>query len=282
MNGPAILVRAMSRPSIVDQWGNRWQYHSRSDAHSKVACWGVCFDLLLSSSLLRDHVAEGKVVMGLNHPMVDFATQREKRLDLVVARPAGPPAARAKTFATLVGQYDIELRPEEFALLEQLPSFPVAPIATPLVALEAKATMTAHTKAAPRLYDELSASHLCVHGSARQAIAIGFVAVNAATRFISPVSNHGVMTPETAVWNEHAQPEDTLKILNKVSALPRRSASSETGFDGLGVVVLDAKNDGSPVRIVTKYPAPESGSAFDYASMIVRMATAYDSTFARI
>jgi hypothetical protein len=53
MNGPDILVRTLSRTNVSDKYGNPWQYHSRSDHHSKVACWGIVFDLLRSSSLLR-------------------------------------------------------------------------------------------------------------------------------------------------------------------------------------------------------------------------------------
>ena len=64
------------------------QYHSRSDHHSKLCCWAIAFDLLATSSLLRQHVAEGKVCIGVNHTMVDFKTNRKKNLDLVIARPA--------------------------------------------------------------------------------------------------------------------------------------------------------------------------------------------------
>jgi len=51
--------------------------------------------------------------------------------------------------------------------------------------MEAKACMTAHQRALPRLYDELNSSHLTVHGAADHAIAAGFVMVNAATKFLS-------------------------------------------------------------------------------------------------
>ena len=52
MDGPAILVSNMSVPRVRDNDGRLWQYHSRSDLHSKVACWGVLFDLLQQSALL--------------------------------------------------------------------------------------------------------------------------------------------------------------------------------------------------------------------------------------
>ena len=75
MDGPAILARTMSVPSVVDEHGNTWQYHSRSDRHSKVACWVTMFDLLQHCALLRRHVAEGTVAFGVNHEFSDFRTR---------------------------------------------------------------------------------------------------------------------------------------------------------------------------------------------------------------
>jgi len=84
MDGPNILCRTMTVPSITDEHGNSWQYHSRSDRHSKVACWGTLFDLLQYSALLRRHVEQGNVAFGVNHEFADFRTRRKKKLDLVI------------------------------------------------------------------------------------------------------------------------------------------------------------------------------------------------------
>ena len=46
MKGPTILARSMSTATRRGQDAVAWQYHSRSDSHSKVACWAVLFDLL--------------------------------------------------------------------------------------------------------------------------------------------------------------------------------------------------------------------------------------------
>lgn len=80
MYGPELLARFLSIPGPPGKNGNIWQYNSCSDRHSKVGCWGVAFDLMLTSSLLRRHVEEGKVVLGVNHEMRDFATGRKKDL----------------------------------------------------------------------------------------------------------------------------------------------------------------------------------------------------------
>jgi len=281
MEGPSILVAALREATIVDKFGNRWQYHSRSDRHSKVACWGIGLDLLDSSALLRRHVADGKVVLGVNHTMRDFGTGRKKDLDLVLARPDGQPERRV-TFSSLVERYEIPLASGQQAILERLPELPVAPVGAVLVALEAKATMTAHIRALPRLYDELNSSHLCVHGASKQALAIGFAIINASNRFVSPDKNKTDLTHVERVFSEEPQPRSLVRTLQKIAEIPRRSNTRETGFDGMGVVVVDGANDGTAFRLVTDPPAPQPGEAFYYDGMITRMANEYDTTFSSI
>ncbi len=55
MIGPELLVANLYPGGTTDKFGNDWEYHSRSDRHSKVACWGVLVDLLNHSDLLRSH-----------------------------------------------------------------------------------------------------------------------------------------------------------------------------------------------------------------------------------
>lgn len=64
--------------------------------------------------------------------------------------------------------------------------------------------------------------------------------------------------------------------------VPRRSDASARGYDGLGIVVVDAPNDGTPVRLVTGEPAPQPGDNLHYDSMLRRVAGEYDATFRRI
>jgi hypothetical protein len=280
--GPALLARFLQVVGEPDKWGNRWQYNSRSDRHSKVGCWGIALDLLTASTTLRAHVAADKVVLGVNHTMTDFATGRKKDLDLVIARPAGPVPAGAPTFASLADRYGIVLEDDERAALDSMPPFPIATVGATLIALEAKACMTAHVKSLPRLYDELNSSHLCVHGASRQALAIGYVQVNVSSEFVSSVTNNFPLDQMETRVTRHRQPQDILRVLGKVAEIPRRSASSEVGFDGIGVSVLDFRNDGGPVLIEHGPPAPQPGDTLHYDSMIVRMANEYDTTFAGI
>ncbi len=274
----------MSVPSVADKFGNVWQYHSRSDRHSKVACWGIAFDLLEHSALLRAHAASGKVVLGVNQKMRDFATGREKNLDLVVARPSQPAAKNAPKFASLAETLALPLTSAQATALAVLPELPMGLVnaAAVLVALEAKATMTAHIKSLPRLYDELSSSHQCVHGASSQALAIGFSLINASEDFISTDLNKFDLGANDPVVSEHAQPLWAERTVAKVREISRRSSSSNQGFDALGIVVVDFRNDGSPVSLVAGKPGPTRGESDHYDGMIVRMANEYDSTFTRI
>lgn len=280
--GLDILVRFIAVAADPDKYGNSWQYNSRSDRHSQIGCWGVAFDLLATSALLRQHAESGKVVLGVNHTMNDFGTSRKKALDLVVARPAGPVPPRGQSLRSIVATKNIPLTDSERSLLLNLPDIPVAPVGAVLIALEAKAAMTAHVKALPRLYDELNSSHLCVHGASNQALAIGFVQVNSATHFASSVTNGYPLTDYPIRVTAHRQPYDTKRVLKKIAELPRRSSVTGVGFDGIGISVLDFANQGGPVTLVTDPPAPQPGDPFHYDSMIVRMANEYDSRFAAI
>ncbi len=75
------------------------------------------------------------------------------------------------------------------------------------------------------------------------------------------------------------QPDDTKRVLDKIAELPRRDGTTGTGFDGIGITVLDFANLGGSVGVVTAPPAPQPGDQFHYDGMIVRMANEYDSRF---
>lgn len=279
MDGPGIIVASLAVPQPRGPSKTPWQYHSRSDLHSKVACWAVLFDLLQQSALMRRHATTGKIVFGINHELRDFATGRKKVLDLVIARPSG--LAMKETLADLAQRYHVELDSAQRTKLAALPELRRAPVGAVLMALEAKATMTEHVKALPRLYDELNSSHQTVHGASRQALAVGLVMINAASTFVSPDLNK---TPgATVVLSKHSQPAAAAAVVAKVREIPRRTASTAEGYDGLGIIVISATNDGTtPVFLITSPPAPTAGDIFYYDNMIARVANEYDTTFKSI
>jgi hypothetical protein len=256
ISGPEILVRTLSKPTITDRHGNVWSYHSRSDRHSKVACWGTVFDLLRSSRLFREHVAANRVGFGINVEMRDFQHDRKKDLDLVICRPASASPSSGRTLERLADHYDIDLSKKERAELQALPQPRGVQVGSVLVALEAKACMTAHQRALPRLYDELNSSHLTAHGAHDSAIAAGYVMIDIAERFLSPDLNkrNRSSAPE---WSAHDQPKSVGIAIDKVKQLPRRSKTGIPGYDALAIVVVHCRNDGSPVTLHTDPPAPQ-------------------------
>jgi hypothetical protein len=281
MHGPQILVDSMTVPQPRGTTEAMWQYHSRSDLHSKVACWGAFFDLLRTSALLKRHADTGKVVFGVNFEMRDYTTGRKKDLDLVIARPSGESTKQLRTLGDLAEEWGVALTPSQYAELDALPPILEGGVvgSAVLVALEAKAAMTAHSKARPRLYDELNSSHLTVHGASSQALAVGLVMVNAAERFISP----GLQAdPDRGNVSEHTQPAAAEGVVRKMHEIPRRTGSATHGFDGLGIVVVEAANDGTPVTLVETPPAPQPGDIFRYDEMLTRVANEYDTRFAAI
>jgi hypothetical protein len=278
VDGPDLIARSLEAGRIADKYGNRWQYHSRSDRHSKVACWVIAFDLMQRCELLREHLASGKVVLGVNHTLRDFQTQRKKDLDLVIAQPATDALGGAsRTFESMAVNWGLELSDEDRESLGELPQAAEAAVGSVLVALEAKATMTAHVRALPRLHDELDSSHSTTHGNSARALAVGFVMVNAGASFVSPDMNKFDLSTTAPNVNRHRQPENAQRVIDKVKEIRRRSGGSGVGYDALGLMVIDMANDGSPVSVLD---APDPG--FPYDQMVGRVAHEYAANFARI
>jgi hypothetical protein len=288
MLGAAFMARAITASAIPDAYGNRWQYHSRSDRHSKIACCGIVLDLLTHCPLLRTHAAAGKIGFGINHPMQDFQTNRRKVLDLVICTPGnerrtkapGSGKAHARSFGSLIRQYESSLIEEEERLLAELPELLIVPVGSVSLALEAKASMTAHIKALPRLHDELDSSHLTVHGHADSAIAAALVMINASAEFISSDKNKRPITAATATWSVEPQPRSAERTIAKVREIRRRSKAHDQGFDAVGIVLVDFKNDGSKCLLHDTTPAPEPDELDHYENLIRRISSLYATKFA--
>jgi hypothetical protein len=150
------------------------------------------------------------------------------------------------------------------------------------LALEAKAAMTEHIKALPRLFDELNSSHLAIHGSADFAIAAGFAMVNYAATFISPDRNKRDLSRDDPVVTKHVQPRATERTIAKLEEIPRRTQGGVEGFDALGIVVLSLQNDGTPVKVITDPPAPALADVWHYDQMVRRIASLYASKFGNV
>jgi hypothetical protein len=284
VQGPQIVAKTLSQPAVPDAYGNTWQYHSRSDRHSKVACWAILFEVLQHSAVLRRHVEAGKVVFGINQQMRDYRTNRTKDLDLVIATPgtASPAVRRPATLENLAARWSVRLTDDQRRVLAGLPLIVEGPTGVVLAALEAKACMTAHIKALPRLFDELNSSHATVHANTDGALAVGFAMVNAATTFISPDLNKWNLDQVPARVSEHRQPYWAERAAAKLTELPRRTSRAHEGYDAFGIVVVDMANDGSPVLVVEAPPAPRPADVFHYDQMLRRLVHLYDTNYSAL
>lgn len=275
MDGPSIITTSLSRPAVRDRQGRIWQYHSRSDRHSKIACWAILFDLLQTSRLLAKHAAEGSVGFGLNHEMREYTTNRKKKLDFVVCTPRGDSLGRDEDFAQTRLRFGVELSQPQSRRLEALPALRFADVGQVRMALEAKAAMTAHIRAIPRLFDELNSSHHTVHAASDGAIAAGFVMINTAPTFISSDLNKMAGVVDVVSPN---QPHGAARVLGKLFEIPRRVRRGQDGFDAFGVLLVSMRNDGTAV---TAEEGPDNGSSvLRYENLIGRLAEAYDSRYA--
>jgi hypothetical protein len=80
--------------------------------------------------------------------------------------------------------------------------------------------------------------------------------------------------------NEHSQPKAARGVLRKVLEIRRRERVNEVGFDAFGAIVVDCKNDGSPVELVKDgFAEVASGALLNYESMIHRISQLYASRF---
>jgi hypothetical protein len=150
-----------------------------------------------------------------------------------------------------------------------------------MVALEAKATMTAHIKALPRLFDELTSSYSAIHGHAEEALAVGFTMINAAPIFWSTDMNKYDLTERAATVNEHP-PHAAERTLEKVREIERRNRTGSDGFDAFGAMMISMVNDGSPVSLIVGPPAPKPSDEDSYDRMIGRVIQRYEVAFAGI
>jgi len=211
--------------------------------------------------------------------MHDYVLDRQKKLDLVIARPHSDEPRTGRTFRDLPTLHDMELTRTQWQRLESLPNPEEGPVGAPLLALEAKAMFTAFSKSYPRFYDELNSSHRAIHGSSNNTLAVGLAVINVAENFISPIKNPDYPQTGQAEISVHHQPQDALGAIAKVEQLPRRTGNEGDGYEGLGIVLVECVNDGSPVRLPTHPPVPEN---YRYDRMVTRIATEYDVRFRNV
>lgn len=262
MRGPTILARSMSIATRRGKSPRSWQYHSRSDSHSKIACWTLLFDFLLECDVVREAAARGRLGFGINHVMVGPIN---KTLDMVLTVvPPRRSSTKRKTFAGEVEALGVELDDADRIALADLPVIYMDrkdDASEVAVAVEAKACMTKHVSAIPRLFAEILATGYLAKRAAPRCISVSYSLINAASTFVSPSGKNEV--------TRHNQPEDTHRVVQMLStAIPTANDSREYGYDVVGATVVDCRNDGSVVTVVSAAPAPTLNAHTHYERML--------------
>jgi hypothetical protein len=230
-----------------------YRYHPRSDVASKKLARLVLEDLYATIPGLRSRAARGEAAYGVTLRYSFENSEKEKALDLAVGIPATPPLLLT----------DGEM-PE------------VKSLARLFIGIEAKAAMTKHVGAKPRLWDELASSHQIVHAGDQQAIACGITVVNIAERFASPTRN--LIPGQPLVWTNHNQPHAAEDLLAFLRRLPIRSEIGQVGFDAYCNIVVNCDNVG-PCTVCTTPPAPQPGDRDEYGAFIGRVASLFARRF---
>ena len=232
-------------------------YHPRSDEHSKILCQYVLEDLLQKCAPLVEHARLGEVCYDLNH-VVYRLDGTPKVLDLVIGEPETPVEGQGMRRGTVV---------------------------TPgiRIALEAKACMTKHTAAKPRLRDELTGSMRSAVEASPHAIVAGIVVVNCASSFLSPTDQADPISsiPAELRRRQHRQPKDAAGVVQMLERLPLRQDPPDVGFDSVGIIVVSHDNElPTPnVELMTMPPSPPSASPRNYNSFIIDICNKYRRRF---
>lgn len=277
MRGPAILARTMSIATKRGSSTRAWQYHSRSDHHSKLACWTLLFDLLLECDAMRRAAKQGRIGFGINHVMVGPIS---KTLDLVVTIvPPGRRRGKRRSFVTLATEYGVDLDAEDMDRLAALPLFEedtASDISEVAIALEAKACMTEHVKSLPRLHAEILATGYLARRASPHSIIASYSLVNAASTFATPSGDGNKV-------NVHTQPADARRVVDMIgSAIPMVGDVQNYGYDVIGVTVVECANDGSTVRIVDDPGyAPARNHYTHYERMVRSLCSEFRARYGR-
>lgn len=286
--GLQVLARTLSVKRSTKGFARPVYYHPRSDYHSKVTSVLIAVDLIQRSAALRRDLDRGLLVMGVNAQLQDHGTGRMKDLDLVLGTPGDkvrPKKTRetpARSLGEQVDKLGLILDRSATSVIAGLPHLPVGPIGQVRLAVEAKACMTKHRNAGPRIYDELTSSHTTIHGNSPRAISAGFVMVNTADAFLSPTQakNYGLGVDGSPFLSKHRQPEAAAFIFRKLSELQIRGGSLDVpGFDGLAVVAVTTDNDTSGFAISEEVVDEALQERFAYSAMINRVGALYDQFY---
>jgi hypothetical protein len=220
--------------------GHTFQYHPRSDAHSKALAAFIWDDLVARCLKIAQHAASGRIVHRINYRHQWPGSGKRKTIDLAV----GPPTASGQLLAVWLST-------------------------------ELKSVMTEHGKSEPRIFDELQSSYRIVNTGNPTAVAAGLTAVNIGGTFVSPTRQ---VPGQPLSVTRHNQPHVAQRMVGVLRGLPLRQSTAQTGFDAYCTFIVDADNRGSATLWIGP-PAPQPGDPDHYETFLQRICDAYTARF---
>jgi hypothetical protein len=134
------------------------------------------------------------------------------------------------------------------------------------IAVEAKACMTDHVGALPRLHAEILATGYLAKRATPECTVVSYTLVNASDTFVS--------SAKTA--KRVRQPESADAVLSMLAnAVPLCRDQRLLGYDVVGALSILCRNDGSPVSHSPVEGSPRRDSPIHYERMIRAICSAY-------
>lgn len=268
VRGPDILARTLNVPTRRGMGTEMWQYHPRSDVHSKIACWTLLLDCILECDALYEDARAGHIGFKINYVMVGPIN---KTLDLVLTRVprSRNTTEKRRSFGAVGTSYGIELSAVDALEVEKLNMVVeenVTDVSEVALAVEAKACMTDHIGALPRLHAEILATGYLAKRATPECTVVSYTLVNAADTFIS--SSKGL--------KRMRQPESANAVLRMLNeAVPLCRDQRLFGYDVVGALSIVCRNDGSLVTHSPIVGSPDRDTAIHYERMIRSICSAY-------
>lgn len=244
------------------RFGFVYKYHPRSDAHSKELCRLIVEDLIVSSPALRARAEQSKVVYDINCKYTFPVSKKTKTLDFVIAY--GIPNEATDPIGGVIHRAAV-VRVREGNRWVRKPA-----VERVLISCESKAAMTEHSKAQPRIFDELSSSHEIVHQGDPEAIAAGITVVNIARTFVSPTRQKAGQKLKVTT---HNQPQAAQRMVEHLRGIPIRTDRTGVGFDAYSTLVIDCDNQ-HMATLHTAAPAPQPGESDHYDTFLAALSQA--------
>lgn len=240
-------------------------YHPRTSRHSDFQSELIIRDLVASCPALLRRASRGEVVAQLrHHQQVGHA---DWVIDIAIGSCAGPPTPPPQ---------DLPIK--------------MAPPVVIQIAIELKSIITEHGKARKNRLRDFHSFHGYAHTYDPKTVAAGFLLVNAAERFYSPLRKEDDITVHGSPRAPARQvARNAVDIFRSIPL--RNGASDPPGMEAIGVVVVEHDNLAfhpdpgkfsgihQPTRIAPAPPNPKIGDPLHYQSMLQRICNAYTERF---